>query len=124
MAESIPEELLGMICDEAEHPPDDGNVAWRKYQKNRSVLSLSQVCRTWRSHLTNNAMLWTDIAFDVSEARSIKLAGLFLEMIKVGRSALRIRRVRGDLRSENHCSTHQTSSSYTPHKTFPDHWKR
>ena len=82
MAESIPEEILGMICNETEHTLDDGNATWRKYQKNLSLLSLTQVCKTWNSHLTNNVVLWTDIAFDVSEARSIGVAGLFLEMIE------------------------------------------
>lgn len=82
MAKSIPEEILVMICNETEHAPDDGNATWRKYQKNLNLLSLAQVCKTWNSHLTNNAILWTDIAFDVSEARSIKMAGLFLEMIE------------------------------------------
>ena len=81
-AESIPEEILGMICDETEHPPETGNTTWRKHQKNLNVLSLSQVCRTWRSHITNNTLLWRDIAFDVSEAQSIRTAGLFLRMIE------------------------------------------
>ena len=71
-----------MICNETEHPPDAGNSTWRKHQKNLNVLSLSQVCRTWRSHITNNAILWTDIAFDASEERSIKAAGIFLKMIE------------------------------------------
>ena len=82
MSESIPEEILGMICNETKHPPDAGNTIWRKHQKNLNVLSLSQVCRTWRSHITNNATLWMDIALDVSEARSVKVAGLFLQMIE------------------------------------------
>jgi hypothetical protein len=71
-----------MICNKTEHTPETGNTTWRKHQKNLNVLSLSQVCRTWRSHVTNNVVLWMDIAFDVSEAQSVKVAGLFLGKIE------------------------------------------
>ena len=72
-----------MISNETEHPSDPESVALRKHRKNLNVLSLSQVCKTWRFRMINNVVLWRDIAFDISDVRSVEVARLFLKAIEV-----------------------------------------
>ena len=43
---------------------------------------MSHVCRTWRAHLIHSKLLWRDIAFDITEPRSIHLAKDFLDVIR------------------------------------------
>ena len=70
----VPEEILSLICRTTEdfshtHTP----FSW-KHTKKITVLTLSQVCHTWRFHINTNASLWNNIAFDLCDPPSIKLA--------------------------------------------------
>lgn len=79
--------------DEAERasidmPADCHMMAWsdipfEKHQKNKLVLSLSHVCRSWRVRMMGLKRLWREIAFDAEiEPASTHLAALFLTMIE------------------------------------------
>jgi hypothetical protein len=65
-------------------------VALRIFSKNRTLWAMSHVCRTWRARLTHSKGLWRDIAFDVTEPGSIRLARDFLDMVKDSTVPLRI----------------------------------
>lgn len=71
----IPGEILSLICNETEdfsrtsHDP-----LQRKYAKNVDIMAFSQVCRAWHSCINGNPSLWKDVAFDVRDVQSIKLA--------------------------------------------------
>lgn len=57
-------------------------IPLRKFAKNQTILAMSQVCRTWKSQLTHSKYLWRDIAFDVTEPKSVLLAKDFLDLVK------------------------------------------
>ena len=57
-------------------------IALRKFAKNRTLRSMSHVCRTWRACLIHAKYLWRDIAFDVNEPKSIRLAKDFLDAVR------------------------------------------
>ena len=54
-----------------------------KSQKNRFILSMTQVCRSWRLNLAGSKRLWCEIAFSVGpkESVGIGLATLFLAKV-------------------------------------------
>lgn len=74
IAEKVPEEILSLICRTTEDFSHTHTPFSRKHAKNITVLTLSQVCRTWRFHINANASLWNDIAFDLCDPPSVKLA--------------------------------------------------
>lgn len=49
-----------------------------KHEVNRTILALSNVCRSWYHHITSCKSLFRNIAFDVSSEESIVTAGIFL----------------------------------------------
>ena len=53
-----------------------------KHEKNRIIFALSNVCRSWRHHITGCKYLFRDIAFDASSEESIVTAGVFLKMLE------------------------------------------
>lgn len=65
-------------------------VALRKFAKNRTLQAMSHVCRSWRAHLIHSMFLWRDIAFDITEPKSLYLAKDFLERIRDSAVTLRI----------------------------------
>lgn len=58
--------------------------------KNCDVRAVSHVCRSWRSHTTSFMCLWRDIAFDVADPKSIRLAASFLSLVESQPVPLRI----------------------------------
>ena len=78
----MPEEILSLICKTTEDFSRDHTAFSRKYAKNITVLILSQVCRTWRFRISTNASLWKDIAFDVCDHQSVKLAHHSLDVME------------------------------------------
>lgn len=65
-------------------------IASRKFAKNRTLRAMSHVCRTWRVRLTHSRCLWRDIAFDVTEPKSIRLAKDFLDAVRDSTISLHI----------------------------------
>ena len=95
----IPAIIIQNICEELgnvsreelqqEALPPPG-VALRKYSKNCDIRAVSHVCKSWRSHATAFMCLWRDIAFDVAEPKSIRLAANFLSLVEDQDVLLRI----------------------------------
>lgn len=97
--DAIPAVVIQTICEELEptsweeaqqesSPPL--SVALRKYLKNRDIRAVSHVCKNWRSHTAAFMCLWRDIAFDVAEPKSIRLAANFLSLVEDQDVLLRI----------------------------------
>ena len=96
---AIPAVIIQNICEELEYvsqgevqqgTPASPSVALRKYLKNCDVRAISHVCKSWRLHATALMCLWRDIAFDVSEPKSIHLAANFLSLLEGQDVSLRI----------------------------------
>ena len=94
----IPAVIIQHICEELE-PVSTGearpgkspaSVAARKHLKNRDVRAVSHVCRSWRLRTTALMCLWQDIAFDVTEPKTIRLAADFFSLVKGSDVPLRI----------------------------------
>jgi len=55
----------------------------QKHRKNKVILSMSQVCQSWRTRLKGLKRIWRDISFDVEfEPASVRLATLFLAVVE------------------------------------------
>jgi len=52
-----------------------------KHETNRTILALSNVCRSWYHHITGCKSLFRDIAFDASFDETISTAGIFLKVL-------------------------------------------
>ena len=69
-------------------PPDCHVMTWsdiplKKHRRNKLILSMSQVCRSWRVRMIGLKRVWREIAFDIEmEPASIHLAALFLNMVE------------------------------------------
>lgn len=96
---AIPAVIIQNICEELEHASSDKtqqetspppNIALQKYLKNRDVRAVSHVCKSWRSYATAFMCLWRDIAFDVAEPKSTRLAASFLSVVEDQDVLLRI----------------------------------
>lgn len=70
---------LGLLWEVYSTSP---TIASRKFAKNQTLRSMSHVCRTWRASLIHAKYLWRDIAFDVNEPKSIRLAKDFLDVVR------------------------------------------
>lgn len=91
--------IIQNICEELEHVPrEEGqpeslpppSIALEKYLKNRDIHAVSQVCKSWRSHAGAFMCLWRDIAFDITEPKSIRFASSFLSLVEDQDVLLRI----------------------------------
>ena len=100
ITERIPEEIISLICNETENSADTSHGPFaQKYTKNINVLTFSQVCRTWRSHINSNASLWKDVTFDVCDARSVRMAHHSLSVMERTDTLFAVyARLYGDLR--------------------------
>ena len=84
MVKHICDELESVLSEEGTQPqtPSLPGVVLLKHSKNRDVRAVSHVCRGWRSHATAFACLWRDIAFDIADPKSIRLAKSFLSLVE------------------------------------------
>jgi hypothetical protein len=53
-----------------------------KHEVNRTVLTLSSVCSSWRYRVISCKSLFRNIAFDISSEESIATAGVFLKVLR------------------------------------------
>lgn len=91
----LPDSVIKNICEELEDwPREDAQpgtsstptIALRKHLKNRDARALSHVCSSWRLHTIDSLCLWQDIAFDIAEPKSIRLAASLLSLLSRSRS--------------------------------------
>ena len=83
IAEHIPFEILCMIAGELEDPPrGDLAITVSKLQKNQHLISMRNVCRTWKEQLLQSKLLWQDVCFDTTRRGTIKIAESFLNLSK------------------------------------------
>jgi hypothetical protein len=83
IAERIPPEILYMIADELEEPPNDGlSITASKHQKNQRLILMKNVCKTWELHLLQSKLLWRDVCFDTTRRSTIEMAGSFLDLLE------------------------------------------
>lgn len=83
IAERLPPEMLCMVAGGLEESPgDDLAIATSKHQKNRRLVSMTSVCKTWKKHLLRSKLLWRDICFDTTQQRTIELAESFLDLLE------------------------------------------
>ena len=75
-------DVLATICNQLESFSTAKGIVMVKHEKNQTILALSNVCRSWRHHITSCKHLFRDIAFDVSSEESIATAGVFLKMLE------------------------------------------
>ena len=96
---AIPADIIQNICEELDHvvlekaQPEIStlsSIALQKHLKNCDVLAVSHVCKSWRSHTAAFICLWRDIAFDVSDPKSIRLAATLLSLVESEDVLLRI----------------------------------
>ena len=86
----IPADIIKHICEELlsssertqPETPLLSSVALQKHLKNCDIRAVSHVCRSWRSHATAFVCLWRDIAFDVTDPKSTRLAEDFLSLVE------------------------------------------
>ena len=99
ITDAIPAVVIQNICEELEHVSWEGgqpetpptlNIALERHLKNRDIRAISHVCKSWRSHATAFMCLWRDIAFDVTEPKTIRLAASFLSIVENEDVLLRI----------------------------------
>jgi len=99
ITDAIPAVIIQNICEELEHVPREEvqpetppppSIALEKYLKNRDIHAVSQVCKSWRLHAGAFMCLWRDIAFDVTELKSTRLATSFLSLVRDQDVLLRI----------------------------------
>lgn len=70
--------------------PQQPIIALQMYLKNRDIRAVSHVCKNWMLHTTTFMCLWRNIAFDVAEPKSIRLAASFLSLVEGEDVPLRI----------------------------------
>lgn len=59
------------------------DIPLEKHKRNKLILSMSHVCRSWRVHMIGLKRIWREIAFDIeTEPASVHLATFFLAMIE------------------------------------------
>lgn len=99
IANAIPADIIQNICEELERELQEEawpglsstpSIALQKHSKNRDIRAISHVCKSWRFHTTTLMCLWRDIAFDVAEPETIRLAANFLSLVEGQDVSLRI----------------------------------
>lgn len=80
---ALSEDILEAICHQLEPPSADENNVLLKHEKNKTVLAVSNVCKSWNWRLMKLCKsLFQDIAFHVSSTESFATARVLLELLE------------------------------------------
>lgn len=83
IAERILFEILCMIAEELEDPPrDDFPITTSKLWKNRRLILMRNVCKTWKEQLLQTKSLWEDVCFNTTRRGTIEMAESFLDLME------------------------------------------